>query len=104
VLTHEAAAPRRERCAKLRSAFKQEGARGIGGQGNLVDHDTTEGVPIVTTSSRKARCGGGLGRAGERKASLRKEEVSSQLPAGPGTGEAVPAMTTKDVGDRRRAR
>jgi hypothetical protein len=99
VLTHDAAAPRRERCAKLRGAFKQESARGIGGRGNPVDHDTTEGVPIVTISSRKARCSGGLGRAGERKACIARC-ASCQLPAGPGTGEAVPAMTTKDVGDR----
>jgi hypothetical protein len=99
VLTHDAAAPRRERCAKLRSAFKQESGRGFGGQGNLVDHDTTEGVPIVNMSSRKARRGGGLGRAGERKARTARC-ASSQLPTGSGTGEAVSAMTTKDVGDR----
>lgn len=99
MLTHDAAAPRRERCAKLRGAFKQESARGIGGRGNPVDHDTTEGVPIVNMSSRKARGSGGLGRAGERKAHAARC-ASSQLPTGSGTGEAVPAMTTKDVGDR----
>jgi hypothetical protein len=99
VLTHEAAAPRRERCAKLRGAIKQESARGFGGRGNPVDRDTTEGVPIVTISSRKARCNGSLGRAGEHSACIARC-ASSQLPAGPGTGEAVSAMTTKDVGDR----
>jgi len=80
VLTHDAAAPRRERCAKLRGAFKQESARGIGGQGNPVDHDTTEGVLIVTISSRKARCSGGLGRAGERKALHRKVPCRASFP------------------------
>jgi hypothetical protein len=99
VLTHDAAAPRRERCAKLRGAIKQESARGIGGRGNPVDRDTTEGVPIVNMSSRKARGSGGLGRAGEHS-SRTARCASSQLPSGPGTGEAVPAMTTKDVGDR----
>jgi len=99
VLTHDAAAPRRERCAKLRGAFKQEGARGFGGRGNPVDHDTTEGVPIVNMSSRKARGDGGLGHAGEHSACIARC-ASSQLPSGPGTGEAVPAAATKDVRDR----
>jgi len=47
VLTHEAAAPRWERCASPRGAFNQEGAHGNGDRGNPVDHDTTEGVPIA---------------------------------------------------------
>jgi len=47
VLTHAVAAPRRERCARFRGAFNQEGAWDLGGRGNPVDRDTTEGVPIV---------------------------------------------------------
>lgn len=47
VLTHMAVAPKRERCAGSRGAFKPESARDSGGRGNPVDRDTTEGVPIV---------------------------------------------------------
>ena len=65
----------------------------------LVDRDTTEGVPIVNMSSRKARGSGGLGRAGQRETCVARR-ASRQLPPGSGTGEAVPAMTTKDVRDR----
>jgi len=65
----------------------------------LVDRDTTEGVPIVALPYRKARQGGGLGRAGQREACVARR-TSRQLPPGSGTGEAVPAMTTKDVRDR----
>jgi len=52
----------------LCDAFDYEGILRIGGRGNLVDRDTTEGVPIVVMSLRKARHGGGLGRAGQREA------------------------------------
>jgi hypothetical protein len=65
----------------------------------LVDRDTTEGVPIVVLTYRKARQGGGLGRAGQREAFVARR-ASRQLPPGTGTGEAVPAMTTEDVRDR----
>jgi len=40
-----------------------------------------------------------LGHAGEHPARTARC-ASSQLPSGPGTGEAVPATATKDVGDR----
>ena len=71
----------------VRGAFKHEGARSFGGRGNPTSRDTTEGVPIVARVVRKARHGGGLGRAGQR---TRHREVSVE-PASRrsfGTGEA----------------
>jgi len=47
----------------------------------LVDRDTTEGVPIVALSHRKARQSGGLGRAGQREACVARR-ASRQLPPG----------------------
>jgi len=62
--------------------------------------DTTEGIltaaPIVC---RKARQGGGLGPAGKHEVCAARY-APSQLPVGSGTGQAVPAMTTRDVRDR----
>jgi hypothetical protein len=99
VLTHAAATPRRERCAS-RATFSNHGnEHGEEASEELADRDTTEGVPIVAMSHRKARQGGGLGRAGQREACVARR-ASRQLPPGTGTGEEVPAMTTKDVRDR----
>jgi len=99
VLTHSAATPRRERCASHAALSNHVSKHGEEASDELVDRDTTEGVPIVALSHRKARQGGGLGRAGQREAFVARR-ASRQLPPGPGTGEAVPAMTTKDVRDR----
>jgi len=48
---------------------------------------------------RKVRRGDGLGRAGQHEAYAARHALS-QLPVGSGTGEAVPAMTTRGVRDR----
>jgi hypothetical protein len=72
------------------SAFQPENAHVVGGRGNPVDRGTTEGVPVVRTQPCKGRRGGGLGHAGQREASAARR-ASSQPPAGPGTGVAVPA-------------
>jgi len=99
VLTHTVAAPRWERCVKSCDAFQPESGHGISDRGNPVDRDTTEGVLIVLASLRKVRRGDGLGRAGQREACAARR-ASSQLPVGSGTGEAVPARTTRGVRDR----
>jgi len=99
VLTHSAATPRRERCASHATLSNHGSKHGEEASDELVDRDTTEGVPVVALSHRKARQSGGLGRAGQREAFVARR-ASRQLPPGPGTGEAVPAMTTKDVRDR----
>lgn len=103
MLTHEAAAPGRERCAGLRGAFNHEGARSSGGRGNPVDRDTTEGVPIVARvvpqgAARWRSRPRGSTRGAHRKVSV--EQASRR----DWNRQAVPATATRGVRDWRRAR
>jgi hypothetical protein len=84
---------------EARGALKPDCAEGIDERGNPIGRDTMEGVLTVLVSPRKARHQGGLGRAGQREAHAARR-ATSQLPVGSGTGEAVPARTTRGVRDR----
>lgn len=76
-------------------------ARHLGGATHR-DSNTTEGVPAPRAAQRKSRRAGGLGRAGQTRAQGPKGPGErASFPAGVGTGEAVPARTTKDVRDGR---
>jgi len=102
VLTHMAVAPKRERCAGLRSAFQQESTarfRRPGQPGRSVTR--RKASRWFAAAPRKGSVEGYLGHAGERKARIARC-TPSQLPAGSGTGEAVPAAATRGVRDRRR--
>jgi len=99
VLTHERGGSEVRTVREARGALKPDCAKNIDDRGNPVGRDTTEGVLTVLVSSRKVRHQGGLGRAGQREACAARR-TSSQLPVGSGTGEAVPARTTRGVRDR----
>jgi hypothetical protein len=78
--------------------FPQESGRAPGAGEDPVLRGTTEGTPIAALSIRKARQSGDLGPEGQRAHA--PQGACLQLPAGPGTGAAVPAATTRSVRDR----
>jgi hypothetical protein len=73
--------PRRlrgENGVQVTSAFQTRAANVAGEPGETpVRRDTTEGIPIAVLTFRKARQGGGLGRAGQTRSVRRKACTSS---------------------------
>jgi len=70
-----------------------------GGEGNLAECDTTEGVLIVAPRLRKGPGVGVLVNVGKREAFVARQALR-QLPLGSGTGRTVPTLMTKGVRDR----
>lgn len=78
----------------------------LGGRGNSIARDTTEGVPTAPRSACKGRARGDLDPAGQRSLANPERGVptGASCNAGPGAGGAVPAAATGDARHRRRER
>jgi len=93
------AAPRRDG-ARCRAALSNQSAFMVTAAGETRSIETRRKASrLFWCRHRKVRREGGLGRAGQRGACVARR-ASSKLPAGSGTGEAVPVSTTRGVRDR----
>jgi hypothetical protein len=104
VLTHGAAAPRRERCARsgARSTTKALGSRRTGKPGRSRHHRRRPD----RSSCRSARCGAAavLATRVQREACIHWMSAEQAIGRRFGTDSVVPAAATGGVRDRRRAR